>query len=165
MSKMASQLTAWGFEDGLVPVEDKEEMIPVGASVDVELTVKIGVAEGEEARRRLYWQLLFYDMYAISLACPVPSLSDGLFRCITSMFDRETFIPRSMYSAATLPSLTPDYHALVAEALKSADMPMESSGPATQSESSGMTPAAKDRREMEEERLRVERLFFGMRAR
>ena len=61
MSKTATQLAAWGYEDGLVLVEDKEETIPVDVPMGVQLMGKIGGAEGEEARRRLYWQLLFYD--------------------------------------------------------------------------------------------------------
>lgn len=147
MSKTATQLAAWGYEDGLVLVEDKEETIPVDVPMGVQLMGKIGVAEGEEARRRLYWQLLFYDT------------------CIASMFDRERLIPRSKYASATLPALAPNYREMVVEALMSTDAAIESSDAAPQPGPAGDTPAVRERREIEEERLRVERLFFGLRAR
>lgn len=81
------------------------------------------------------------------------------------MFDRERLIPRSKYASATLPALAPNYREMVVEALMSTDAAIESSDAAPQPGPAGDTPAVRERREIEEERLRVERLFFGLRAR
>ena len=63
MSKMAAQLAAWDYEEGLIPVRDAEEGPPSpGGSPELKLIPKIAVAEGEEARTRLLWQIMFYDV-------------------------------------------------------------------------------------------------------
>lgn len=85
------------------------------------------------------------------------------------MFQREPFIPASRYLTGALPVLVPDYREMVAGVFKSPDaqdVQMSSALEASQPAPAGeLKPEAKERREMDEERLRSERLFLVSRAR
>lgn len=73
---MSTQLAVWGYEEGLitVPMSDNDQAnLATDGSAYGLLIRKIGLAEGEEARRRLFWQIVFYEMYATS----VPSILDS----------------------------------------------------------------------------------------
>ena len=63
---MATQLMAWDYEDGLVPVRDAEEDPQADDTTEeAKLIPRIAIAEGEEGRLRLFWQVLYYDTYGV----------------------------------------------------------------------------------------------------
>lgn len=67
MGKMATQVMAWDYEDGLVPVRDAEDPHDEDTAEDAKLIPRIAIAEGEQARLRLFWQVLYFDTCVVFL--------------------------------------------------------------------------------------------------
>jgi hypothetical protein len=67
MGKMATQVMAWDYEDGLVLVCDAEDPHDEDTTEDAKLIPRIAIAEGEQARLRLFWQVLYFDTYVVFL--------------------------------------------------------------------------------------------------
>ena len=74
------------------------------------------------------------------------------------MFQREPIVPRSRHATTALPTLVPDYHEMVADVLKASDVRHVNGSPGGGEPSQPAPadkPGLKERREVEEERMRT----------
>lgn len=137
IGQIVAQLRVWRYQEGLFSPAPP----PVSDSVVPEaLAESINLEEGEEMRRRLFWEVIYYDWI------------------IADMFHIEPVMPPSCFTTA-LPTLAPNYESWVQ------GLGDESSDVVLEQGKSAKKKGAQEKREMESERLRIERMFFGMRAR